>query len=291
MFTMMNHARIGVAVEGLALAERAYQQAHAYAAERLQGRTPSTPRGERAPIIEHPDVQRMLLTMESTIQAMRRLIYTTAAAIDRAEHAPDAEVRERNEEIAALFTPLAKAWSTDAGFDVTSLGVQIHGGMGFIEETGAAQHLRDARIAMIYEGTNGIQAMDLVGRKLGMRGGAVVMEHFERIAADVAAVTDPDLAASCDAITAAASAAREASAWLGRVETVEDALAGATPYLRLLAMLTAGHLMLRSATAAADTSRAGDQKRVTRFFCEQLLPTATALLPAITAGAEALAGA
>jgi 3-(methylsulfanyl)propanoyl-CoA dehydrogenase len=290
MFTMMNHARIGVAVEGLALAERAYQQAHAYAAERLQGRTPSTPRGERAPIIEHPDVQRMLLTMESTIQAMRRLIYTTAAAIDRGEHHPDDETRERNDEIAALFTPLAKAWSTDAGFDMTSLGVQIHGGMGFIEETGAAQYLRDARIAMIYEGTNGIQAMDLIGRKLGMRGGAVVAEHFARIEADVAAVTDPNLAATCDALTGALASAREATAWLGGVTTVEDALAGATPYLRLLAMLTAGHLMLGSAVAAAGTDRETAQKRTTRFFCEQLLPTATALLPAITAGADTLTG-
>ncbi len=289
MFTMMNHARIGVAVEGLALAERAYQQAHEYATDRLQGRTPSTPRGERAAIIEHPDVQRMLLTMESSIEAMRRLIYATAAAIDLSEFHPDAEVRERNEEIAALFTPLAKAWSTDTGFEMTSLGVQIHGGMGFIEETGAAQHLRDARIAMIYEGTNGIQAMDLIGRKLGVRGGAAVMEHFDRIEADIAAISDPELSPTQNALALALAASRDATLWMGGVTNVEDALAGATPYLRLLSMLTAGHLMLVSATRAMGTDREAAQKRTTRFFCEQLLPTATALVPAITAGASALA--
>jgi alkylation response protein AidB-like acyl-CoA dehydrogenase len=289
MFTMMNHARIGVAVEGLALAQRSWQQAREYAAERLQGRTSSTPKGERAPIIEHPDVRRMLLTMESNIEAMRRLIYATAAAIDLSEHALDAETRQRNDEIAALLTPLAKAWSTDTGFDVTSIGVQIHGGMGFIEETGAAQHLRDARIAMIYEGTNGIQAMDLVGRKLGMRGGAVVLDHFARIRADLDTVTDGPLLASRDSIAAAVEAAESATRYLAGITKVDDALAGATPYLRLLSMLTAAHLMLRSAVLASGTPRADAQLRTSRFFCEQLLPTAAALLPSITAGAEALA--
>jgi alkylation response protein AidB-like acyl-CoA dehydrogenase len=289
MFTMMNHARIGVAVQGLALAERSYQQARDYAAERLQGRASTTPKGERAAIVEHPDVRRMLLTMESDIEAMRRLIYATAAAIDLSEHATDPDVRQRNEEIAALFTPLAKSWSTDTGFEVTSIGVQIHGGMGFIEETGAAQHLRDARIAMIYEGTNGIQAMDLVGRKLGLRGGGAIMEHFGRIEADLGAVDLAALKGSVEALTAALAATREATAYLAGITDVDDALAGATPYLRLLSMLTAGHLMLQSATLAAGTEREAAQLRTTRFFCEQLLPTATALVPSITAGAEALA--
>ncbi len=289
MFTMMNHARIGVAAEGLALAERAWQQARAYAAERLQGRASGTPKGERAPIVEHPDVRRMLLTMESEIQAMRRLIYATAASIDLAEHADDAETRREHEERAALLTPLAKAWSTDTGFEVTSLGVQIHGGMGYVEETGAAQHLRDARIAMIYEGTNGIQAMDLVGRKLGMRGGGVVADHFARIRSDLTAVGDGPLAASRDALAAALAAAEEATAYLAGVTSVDDALAGATPYLHLLSMLTAGHLMLQSAVLAAGTDREAGQQRTTRFFCEQLVPTGTALVPSITAGADALA--
>jgi hypothetical protein len=290
MFTMMNHARIGVAVEGLALAERAYQQAHEYATNRLQGRTPHTPRGERAPIIEHPDVQRMLITMESSIQAMRRLIYATAAAMDRSEHDPDPDVRARNEEIAALFTPLAKAWATDAGFEMTSIGVQIHGGMGFIEETGAAQHMRDARIAMIYEGTNGIQAIDLIGRKLGLRGGAAVMDHFANIETGIASLAAvPELAGSGAALTAALAAGREATTWIAGVTNIDDALAGATPLLRLLAMLTAADLMARSALLALGTDRAVAQTRTTRFFCEQLLPTATALVPSITAGADALA--
>ncbi len=290
MFTMMNHARIGVAVEGLALAERSYQQAHEYAHDRLQGRASGTPRGERTAIIEHPDVRRMLLTMESTIQAMRRLIYATASAIDRSEHDPDPEVRARNEETASLFTPLAKAWSTDAGFDMTSIGVQIHGGMGFIEETGAAQHMRDARIAMIYEGTNGIQAMDLIGRKLGLRGGAVIADHFARIAAGVAELsTVPGLAASGEAIVHALAAAQEATVYMAGVTVIDDALAGATPFLRLLAMLTAADLMGRSALLAVGTDQETAQRRTTRFFCEQLLPTATALLPSITAGADALA--
>jgi hypothetical protein len=290
MFTMMNHARIGVAVEGLALAERAYQQALEFARERKQGRATTTPRGERATIIEHPDVRRMLLTMESSIEAMRRLIYTTAAAIDRSEFHPDPEVRAQNEEIAALLTPLAKAWSTDTGFEVTSLGIQIHGGKGFIEETGAAQHLRDARIAMIYEGTNGIQAIDLIGRKLGVRGGAAVMEHFARIEAGVAElVAIPELVASGKALTDAVAAAREATLWMAGATVIDDALAGATPFLRLLSMLTAGDLMGRSAVLAQGTDRAEAQVRTARFFCEQLLPTATALVPSITAGADALA--
>ena len=290
MFTMMNHARIGVAVEGLALAERAYQQAHEYAANRLQGRTPHTPRGERAAIIEHPDVQRMLITMESSIEAMRRLIYATAAAMDRSEHDPDPEVRARNEEIAALFTPLAKAWATDAGFEMTSIGVQIHGGMGFIEETGAAQYMRDARIAMIYEGTNGIQAIDLIGRKLGLRGGGAITDHFASIETGIASLAGvPELAASGAALGSALSAAREATTWIASVTDIDDALAGATPLLRLLAMLTAADLMARSALLALGTDRASAQTRTSRFFCEQLLPTATALVPSITAGAHALA--
>ena len=232
----------------------------------------------------------MLITMESSIQAMRRLIYATAAAMDRSEHDPDPEVRARNEEIAALFTPLAKAWATDSGFEMTSIGIQIHGGMGFIEETGAAQHMRDARIAMIYEGTNGIQAIDLIGRKLGLRGGAAVMDHFASIETGIATLAAvPELAASGAALTAALGAAREATTWIASVTDIDDALAGATPLLRLLAMLTAADLMARSALLAQGTDRAAAQTRTTRFFCEQLLPTASALVPSITAGADALA--
>ncbi len=290
MFTMMNHARIGVGVEGLALAERAYQQARAFAGERKQGRASSTPRGERAPIVEHPDVQRMLLTMESQIEAMRRLIYATAASIDHAEQDHEAASRVYHDEIAALFTPLAKAWSTDTGFEIASIGVQIHGGMGFIEETGAAQHLRDSRIAMIYEGTNGIQAIDLVGRKLGLRGGDVVREHLGRIEATIAQLSEVgELRATCGALRAALAAARTTTEWLlDAASRPDDVLAGASPYLRILAMLTAGELMARSAFVAINAGDGRAQVRTARFFCEQLLPTAAALVPAVTAGAVAL---
>ncbi len=289
MFTMMNHARIGVAVEGVALAERAYQQARSFADERKQGRASSTVRGERAAISEHPDVQRMLLTMQCQIEAARRLIYATAAAIDHAEHDRDAGSRERHDEIAALFTPLAKSWATDVGFEVASLGVQVHGGMGFIEETGAAQHLRDSRIAMIYEGTNGIQAIDLVGRKLGLRGGDVVREHLARIEESIAATERMDeVRSSAAPLRDALIAARTTTEWLLACDNNDDVLAGATPYLRLMAMLTAGELMARSARIAVANGDGSDQVRTTRFFCEQLLPTATALAPAVMAGAKAL---
>ena len=171
MFTMMNHARLSVGLEGVAIAERSYQQALAYAHERRQGRAPGAPAGESSAIIDHPDVRRMLLDMRASISAMRGLAYRNAEAIDRAAHGSDSEQRQTAGEQAALLTPLTKAWATDMGCELASVGVQVHGGMGFIEETGSAQHYRDARIAPIYEGTNGIQAADLVGRKLSMRDG------------------------------------------------------------------------------------------------------------------------
>ena len=296
MFTMMNHARIGVGVEGLALAERAYQQALDFAQGRKQGRASTTVRGERASIIEHPDVQRMLLTMKASIEAMRRLIYATAAAIDHAEHDADAESRERHEELASLFTPLAKAWSTDTGFEMASIGVQIHGGMGFIEETGAAQHMRDARIAMIYEGTNGIQAIDLIGRKLGVRAGAAVREHFDRVAGTIAAARNiAELDGAVDALERALAAARTATDWMLATSNVDDRLAGATPFLRLMAMVAAGDLMVQSAVAViahgVEADASYDPSITARFFCEQLLPSATALVPSICAGVAALGSA
>ena len=170
MFTMMNTARLSVGVEGLAIAERAYQQAVAYAHERRQGRAPGAS-GESA-IVEHADVRRMLLTMKAHIEAIRGIAYLNAEAIDLAKVHPDAAVRAAAHERAEILTPITKGWGTDLGVEMTSIAIQVHGGMGYIEETGVAQHYRDARIAPIYEGTNGIQAMDLVGRKLGLRGGA-----------------------------------------------------------------------------------------------------------------------
>lgn len=297
MFTTMNQARLEVGLQGLAVAERAYQQALAYAQERRQGRAMGTPAGERSPIVEHPDVRRMLLTMKASIEAMRRLVYWTAQAIDLSLHHPDEAVREEWAEVAALLTPLSKAWCTDTGIEVASLGLQVHGGVGYIEETGAAQHLRDARITSIYEGTNGIQAIDLVGRKLPMRGGAVVKDHLERIAAVDAelAAAGPELTRMRVELREALDALTEATLWLPTAGP-KNVLAGATPYLRLFASVTAGWLMARSALAAKRRLEAGDgdpgflhaKVATARFFCEQLLPPATGLVAAITAGAEPL---
>ncbi|HUO46230.1 MAG TPA: acyl-CoA dehydrogenase family protein, partial [Acidimicrobiia bacterium] len=176
MFTMMNTARLGVGMEGLAIGERAYQKALSFARERKQSRALGQSSPEPALIIEHPDVRRMLTSMKAHNEAMRVLVYTAARTVDFQNHADTAEERERNGELLALLTPILKAWCTDLGVEMASLGIQVHGGMGFVEETGAAQFYRDARIAPIYEGTNGIQAIDLVTRKLPLRGGEVALE-------------------------------------------------------------------------------------------------------------------
>jgi alkylation response protein AidB-like acyl-CoA dehydrogenase len=295
MFTMMNNARLSVGVEGLSLAERAYQQAVAFAKERRQGRAPGAPAGTSSPIVEHPDVRRMLLTMRSLTEAMRALAYVNAEAIDLARHHPDAEVRERAQERADLLTPVTKGWSTDMGVEVTSLAIQVHGGMGYVEETGVAQHFRDARIAPIYEGTNGIQAMDLVGRKLPIRLGGAVADLLGEMAGLDADLTTPDLAPLRDPLADAVGALREATDWLlaHGLEDPVDALAGATPYLRLFGIVTGGWLLARSAVAACELATAGDgdpaflADKVTtaRFYVTQLLPAARALVPAVTAGA------
>src|SRR3954451_25087141 len=194
MFTMMNNARLAVGLQGVAIAERATQQAYAYANERKQGRA-----GGNGAIINHPDVRRMLLTMRALTRAARAICYMTGAAIDRAHRGKDDAARKAGHERASLLTPIAKAFSTDIGTEVASLGVQVHGGMGFIEETGAAQHYRDARIAQIYEGTNGIQAIDLVTRKIPMMGGAVMhgyLDELRRTVASVKAENDPAFGAT-----------------------------------------------------------------------------------------------
>src|ERR1700758_2405147 len=191
MFTMMNQARLAVGLQGVAIAEHAAQQALAYARERRQGRAGGSGSGSQSgasPIIAHPDVKRMLMTMRTLTRAARAICYATAVALDRAQRSPDEAARKAAHERASLLTPVAKAFSTDIGSEVASLGVQVHGGMGFIEETGAAQHFRDARIAQIYEGTNGIQAIDLVTRKLPLSGGAAVGGYLDELRATVAAV-------------------------------------------------------------------------------------------------------
>ncbi len=315
MFTMMNHARLGVGLEGVAIAERAYQQALAYAHERRQGRAPAAPRGEISAIIDHPDVRRMLLDMRSATSAMRGLAYRNAEAIDRAERSTDAAARQAAGERAALLTPLTKAWATDVGCEVASTGVQVHGGMGYVEETGAAQHYRDARIAPIYEGTNGIQGIDLVARKLPMRSGAAVREHLAGMDQTVEALKGIEaLAPVCRHLGAAVSATREAGCWLSEAEPASR-LAGADAYLRMLATTTAGAALADGALAArgigsdggsADrstgtrpaggalaargvgTELAVDRAVLARFFASNRLALVPGLLAAVTEPAEDL---
>ena len=294
MFTMMNNARLSVGLQGLALAERAYQQALEYAQERQQGTAIGADPGVSSPIVDHPDVRRMLMTQRAWIDGMRCLIYENAAAIDRASAGGDDAEAAR--EWTDLLIPLSKSLCTDLGSEMISLAVQIHGGMGYVEETGVAQHYRDVRIAPIYEGTNGIQAADLVGRKLPMRGGAVVAEHLAEYA-DLAPrlAAHADLAGFAASLTEAVAATKRAGEWLlaNGGENPADALAGSTPYLRMLGTVVCGGLLAKAALAAREQTEdpAGfyTAKIVSaRFFGEQILPSATALEGPVTAGARDL---
>ncbi|HYF45712.1 MAG TPA: acyl-CoA dehydrogenase C-terminal domain-containing protein, partial [Acidimicrobiales bacterium] len=239
------------------------------------------------------------LTQKALIEAMRGLMYVNGTAIDLATHHPDAEVRQAHQELADLLTPLSKAWGTDMGLECTSLGIQVHGGMGYIEETGAAQHYRDARIPPIYEGTNGIQAMDLVGRKLPMRGGGVVSDHLDRmqgVADELAASGDEDLVAIGARLADGVASAREATTWILEhgLEDPNDALAGSTPYLRLLAAVTGAWILGRSALAARTPGAAEPQAfldakvATARFYADNLLPPELGQLEAVRYGAAPL---
>ncbi len=297
MFTMMNDARLHVGLEGLGVTERAYQQALAFAQERKQGRAIGAPRTESSPIIDHPDVRRMLMTMKANAEAMRALLYDNANAIDLSEHHPDEAARATYAGRAALLTPISKAWSTDLGVEMTSLGVQIHGGMGYVEETGAAQHWRDSRIAPIYEGTNGIQAIDLVLRKLPLDGGAVVRAYLDEMSAldaELAAAGD-ELATIRTELAEGVQLLRNATDLLLARENPNDLLAGATPYLRLFGTVAGGYYMAREALAAlgaaadeGDDGFLAAKVATARFYCEQLLPQAFGLVPAATAHAAPL---
>ena len=271
MFTMMNNARLNVGLQGVSIAERALQQAVAFARERVQGAREGRP----ARIIEHPDVRRMLLRMKALTQAARALAYYTAGQTDRASLGDEgARVR------ADLLTPLVKAYGTDVGVEVTNLAVQVHGGMGYVEETGAAQHLRDARISPIYEGTNGIQAADLVGRKLGLAGG----EALRRLLDDIRADADGALAGLAEACAAAAEHLLAAEA--------DDRLAGSYPFLTMLATAVAGWLMARQLAALdsydGDPAFAAAKRAAARFYLDQIVPEAAGLKAAATAPAAAL---
>jgi alkylation response protein AidB-like acyl-CoA dehydrogenase len=294
MFVMMNIARLSVGLEGLAIGDRAYQQALQYAQERIQGKAIGSAAAQ-SPIIEHADVRRMLMTQKAYLEALRCLMLLNASHIDRSNHHPDEAVRARAAELAGLLTPICKGWGTDLGVELTSLALQIHGGMGYIEETGVAQHFRDARIAPIYEGTNGIQAADLVGRKLGVRAGASVLELIATMRELDAALVDAgdEFASIRKNLSAQLDALQEATNWLlahGMADP-NALLAGSSPYLRMFGLCIGGWLLARSALAAARTGDAAlaESKLVTaRFYAEQLLPQAGGLFGAVTAGGRDL---
>ena len=293
MFIMMNAARLGVGVQGVALAERATQRALAYAKDRRQGRTAATRGTEMAPIIEHADIRRSLMTMKAMTQAARMICLATAAAMDTAHRATSESDRALGQARVALLTPIAKAFSTDIGVEVASMGLQIHGGMGFIEETGAAQHFRDARILPIYEGTNGVQAIDLVTRKLPLEGGKVVAAYIaelERTAADVKASNQPAFGRTAERLAEANAALKEATIWLGAAlqSNPEAVLAGATPYLRLFGLASGGAYLARGALAAARDGDATNPIALARFFAENLAVASAGLASSITSGADSV---
>jgi butyryl-CoA dehydrogenase len=296
MFTMMNNARLSVGLQGVAIAERAYQDAIAYAKERRQGKAGPSSDG-MSPIVEHPDVKRMLLEMKALTAASRAICYLTAAALDRSRLGESEAERRQAGEVASLLTPVAKAFSTDIGIEVASLGIQVHGGMGFVEETGAAQHLRDARIAAIYEGTNGIQAIDLAARKLPLSGGATVRAEIAGMRATLRRVvqagtpafglTAPRLREAVDALDRATSFMLDA----GASGNQDALLAGATPYLRLFGLARGGAALAQAALAAAAAMAQGDNDpaqpgriALCRFFAENLATAASGLADTVTTG-------
>lgn len=294
MFVMMNAARLGVGAQGLAVAERAYQQSLEYARQRQQGLAIGAS-GTNSAIIEFPDVRRMLMTQRASIAALRYLMLLDASYVDHSTNNPDPAVRARADEVVGLLTPICKSFGTDLGNELTSLALQIQGGMGFIEETGAAQHVRDVRIAAIYEGTNGIQAADLVGRKLGVRGGASVLEFLatmREIDTDLAAA-GADFAGIREELDRQFAALETATHWMLRTGQGDpnSVLAGSTPYLRMWGLCTSALMLARAAVAAAktdDARLANEQLVLARFYAQQLLPACASLLGAATAGADDL---
>ena len=297
MFIMMNAARLAVGVQGVAVAERATQLATAYAKERRQGRTAKSLGGSTgdtmAPIIEHADIRRSLMTMKALTQAARAICLVTAKETDVARRAKKDAERAAAHARVALLTPVAKAFATDIGCEVASIGVQVHGGMGFIEETGAAQIYRDARILPIYEGTNGIQAIDLVTRKLPLGGGKVMEAYLAELKQTVDAVrasNHRELGRMGERLGEAVTALAEASRWMGEVlsSNPDAALAGASPYLRLFGLAAGGVYLAKGALAAARTGAANAQiVAVARFFAETLATAAPGLKETVLAGAEA----
>jgi hypothetical protein len=305
MFTMMNNARLAVGMQGVAIAEAATQKAIAYANDRTQGtalgwsgadrRGTQQPNGRPAmsPIIGHPDVARMLLTMKALTQGSRAICYACAHAIDMAHHLEGDEARHWSER-AALLTPIAKSFATDAGVDVASLGIQVHGGMGFIEETGAARYFRDARIAPIYEGTNGIQAIDLVTRKLPLSEGGQVRGFITELKAIAEKVEASNLAGfgeTAPRLRTAIADLEQATDWLLETQAagkVAEALAGASPYQRLFGLVLTGAYLAKGGLVSAEDGEGDKRVLLCRFAAENLLAETAALKDRVTAGAASL---
>jgi alkylation response protein AidB-like acyl-CoA dehydrogenase len=301
MFIMMNAARLSVGLEGVAIAERAYQRALAWSRERLQGRPLGAQGVKTAPIVHHPDVKRMLLTMKATTEAARALAYWVSAILDRARKHPDEAERRRCQAMVDLLIPVVKGWSTEMGVEVASLGIQVHGGMGFIEETGAAQHLRDARITTIYEGTTGIQANDLVGRKMGREEGRTALafaQLMDATLADLAKSGDEGVRAIEGPMREAVRHLRETVRWVAATYPANPAAvgAGSVYVLKLLGITAGGWMLARSAEVAARDLAAGrgdaDHLRgkilTARFFGDHMMAQVAALAAAATRGADSV---
>ena len=300
MFIMMNHARLGVGLEGVAIAERAYQHAREYARTRVQGRLVGQKSGDRVTIVHHPDVRRMLMTMKAQTEAMRALAYSASAALDKAAHHPDAAVRKTNQALVDFLIPVVKGWCTEQGVEIASLGVQIHGGMGFIEETGAAQHYRDAKILTIYEGTTAIQANDLIGRKTVRDGGRTahaIASRIEVTEKELNAIGDASCARMAEQLSRARQSYLEAVDYLvGQGKAQPNALyAGSVNFLMLAGTLIAGWQMARAfviikgGAAQDETPAFLTAKAVTsQFYADHILPRTRAYRDCIVEGAESV---
>ena len=301
MFIMMNAARLSVGLEGYAVAERAYQQAAEWARTRIQGRPPVAATGGPAPIIHHPDIKRMLLAMKANTEAMRALAIYAACELDIAAAHADEAKRAAAQARGDLLIPVVKAWSTEGGIESASLGIQVHGGMGYIEETGAAQAYRDVRITAIYEGTTGIQANDLLGRKLGRDRGTAMAALLADVAHELEAITSTDpavQAAKRGALEGVAELAQATQSLLGQLGSAQDrALAVAVPYLKLTGTVLGGWLHAKSAAIAASRIAAGagdadfyrGKLATARFYAEYILPNAEALARVVQGGGAAVA--
>ncbi len=301
MFIMMNAARLSVGLEGVAIAERAYQRALAWSRECLQGKPVGASGAKAAPIVQHPDVKRMLLTMKSLTEAMRALAYWVSAMLDRARRATDETERLRCQAMVDLLVPVVKGWSTETGVEIASLGIQVHGGMGFIEETGAAQHLRDSRITTIYEGTTGIQANDLVGRKVGREAGRTALAlvaQVESQVAELAKAKNVHLREIADRLTAAVARLRESTQWIVATYGTNPAAvaSGSVYYLKLMGIVCGGWMMARAARIACEDLEQGrgdaaylrGKLLTARFYADHILPQSLSLATVAMRGADSV---